>query len=1100
MAIALAFPSDLLHANGVTKSVHEFRIPGAILQHSQTRDVLLLAALSAVHVLATGIEDAAVAFVDNEGRMQYISLHVDEDMTAGEAIAAVQHAFTKARTVDTQDRLSDMKHGFPLAVSSDGVHCTFAGDATLYSPANIYNIASNVLDALKIVAESPATLISDFSFPSALSRLHKAGISLAPPPPPSHGVRTFRDAFARAASAYPTNVALTDGETDYNYAEFDALTDMLADEIAEILSGGADTGFIATCIPSSPIAIIVLYAIIKYGNAYVPLDVRLPTSRLKHSPKTLAPRFSSHAPTRQIYPQNKHRMMDWTGSSRTLWARHAERAGVRSVHEWHTGLPKGVRMTVSAVLSLIYDRAVGLITPDMRVAQVLNLAWTDVLDPKNLAKLIRLRQVNVTTFATSLFRQVLSVAPDLLRTYAWSSSVERHWISRSAAVSEPFNSTAELINGYGPTETCLMATAYSVHRLLEQGPYTQCVVLDKQMRLAPPGIPGELYIGGRAETAAAFVRISIPGLDQPPSISIERCGDLVRWLPSGDMQFERRLQAGQIKIRGQRLELAEVEAVIVSTCDGRSPYLAAFVVPSRDNNAVLDPHAFVRALKAAVPAYMVPHALDRRALEGMALQRDTEPDRICAIYSQIIGVKQVRAEDDFFDVGGHSLLAMQVKWRLDKEFGYFQGATPRHLASLLEKSTCTSVKSIAEVVRMLPNANGSEYPLSAGPVAVLCDHCPFWLRLRGPLDEDLLERAVQDMARRQDILRTVFIEADDDLRARRCAGMKGTPLAARLPSCEQTPPFRPTLFRLGPQEYVLCSLDHIITDGFSEDVIIKELANTTALSVAVRPVLPALPVSCADFARWEQSESFAALIAPQLDYWAAQLQGSSAAAFVDAELPDANHSARSTAGACVPIALSESLVARIDAACTAMRVTFTMALMAALRVVHFRRTGIADAVSRSEIAPLQGFFATALMYRIHVAPGQTFREVLEQTRTLSVEGFAHTDAHMATIMEALWARALAPGNVPMRIAMGYVIHDASSCEAAGVQMERMEVNMHAVQLDMEIYFGRTAGSEKVTGEINYRKDLFSESYVQGLAAETKTVLEKFAETSEFLVD
>ena len=111
------------------------------------------------------------------------------------------------------------------------------------------------------------------------------------------------------------------------------------------------------------------------------------------------------------------------------------------------------------------------------------------------------------------------------------------------------------------------------------------------------------------------------------------------------------------------------------------------------------------------------------------------------------------------------------------------------------------------------------------------------------------------------------------------------------------------------------------------------------------------------------------------------------------------------------------------------------------------------------------------------------------------------DAHMSTIVEALWERgAVAAGSVPLRIAMGYVVHENASAQISGLRMKRMEVNMHAVQLDMEIYFGRIARTDKVTGEINYRRDLYSKADIQGLARDLEGILECFAESSDFLVE
>ncbi|KAL1745570.1 hypothetical protein HDZ31DRAFT_36115 [Schizophyllum fasciatum] len=1264
MATTLAFPADPLYATGNGDSTYECSSSAAARGSNDCVDgVLLLTAVRVAHFLSTGIESATIGFLVPEAQVQPVSIHVDADMSAAQALEATERSLAEG-AVQNDDPSSletvvctgspvPSRQSFRFAVFTDGKRLKFIGDARLYSPQNVACIAGNISDILAAIVGDPSTRLVNLSFPGALERLVKAGISLDPPPPPSYEATSLRDAFTRAVKGYPHNVALTDGTLDITYVELDALTDILADEIGVALVDFPNTEFISTCIPSSPLAIIVIYAIIKYGAAYVPLDVRLPESRLRSLIEDSGARLLitsadspaiSEVPIRRLdvteyLERHRAQLESWKGSVRTSWrARPSELAYVLYT-SGSTGAPKGVCMTALGVLSLIFERDVAVVTPDMRVGQISNIAWDgsildvcctltvgatlvcfssyDVLDPIRLAELFQARRVTALSVATSLFRQILAVAPQIFTDLRFIIIGGEALDFVQCRRFREFNPFGELIDGYGPTEACYAAVAHRVERLLERGPvpigrpfrYTQCVVLDSHGRLVPPGIPGELYIGGRGlaagylnrpkETSAAFVHMSIPGLHQPPA-TFYRTGDMVRWLPGGHMQFERRVQTGQIKIRGQRLELAEVEAAIVGCplakdagatyvkpTDGRSPYLAAFIVPAEDKTAgSLDPKAILRALKTSVPAYMVPHAvyvqgslplnnngkLDRRALEAMALERDTSEvadetplpstssptdtlndteARIISILSEILGGKHLSSEDDFFDVGGHSLLAMQLKWRLDKEFdGFvpmqdiFQGASARRLAELMAKTTggdaSTTNVCIADAARSLnvtdretylpSSATIWQYTASRDPTpGQVVSHSPFWFRITGSLNENFLERALQNMTRRQDILRTVFDEVGGSVRAsvidwvpqlrkvdvpvaKRGSALESLLLEhASLPfRIASEPPFRPILFRLASKEYILLlSFDHIITDGFSEDIIVNELREYyDALHAHRAPVLSSLSVTCADVAHWERSDSFTTLVAPQLEYWATKLQHASAATF-DPDLSDADPSTHHASADYVPVALSEEVVSRLDVACAASRVTFAMALLAALRVVHYRRSGACDAVLGAatatrqwpEVAPLQGFYVTALLYRIPITAGQQFQEVLAQVRTLVAEGVANMDAHMSMIAEALWKRGAVPaGSVPLRVALGYVVHENSCVEVADIKMERMEVNMHAVQLDMEIYFGRVAGTNRVTGEINYRQDLYSRSYAQGLARDLERVLEQFSEGAGFLID
>ncbi|KAI5826096.1 acetyl-CoA synthetase-like protein [Schizophyllum commune Tattone D] len=1266
-APALSFPSDLLYASDTGESVWECTIPEAAYDSESCPDVaFLIAAVRITHFLSTGVEDAVIGVATDDAFVQDITLRVGPTMPTAQVVQAADRALADARPAagmgkldtivyarDARQRQTCSHEVYPFVISYSSGRLLFAGDPRLYSPRNVRCIGENVQDVLRVMCCAPSTTVSHISFPGAISRLSSAGVCLDVPPAPNYEPQSLREIFSATAKAFPHNIALTDDTVAFTYSQFDALTDMLADEIALALVDLPDTDYISTCLPSSPLAIIVIYAIIKYGAAYVPLDVRLPEARLRtiivNSGANLLITSAESPPVSDVpvarldvtdfLRQHVPRVEAWKGSSQALWRSQSSEIAYVLHTSGTTGAPKGVCIKTFAVLALLYERGVCLITPDMRVGQISNIAWDgsildvcctltvgatlvcfssyDVLDPIRLADLLRARRVSALSVATSLFRQFISVAPHMFATMRFVIVGGEALDFSQCQRFKEINPTGELVNGYGPTEACYTAVAHRVDRMLEYGPvpigrplsYTQCVVLDGQGHLVPPGIPGELFIGGHgvaagylnrpAETSSAFVRMSVPGLGQPPSV-FYRTGDLVRWLPNGDMQFERRAQDGQIKIRGQRLELAEVESAIVGTrlaknaavvyvkpVDGRSPYLAAFIVPAEPDTLEtvepLDPQSFSRRFKETVPAYMVPQAvylqsslplnnngkLDRRKLDALALERDVitangdthqsgagvptsgahndAEAQIAAIMSDVLSGKAVGFEDDFFDVGGHSLLAMQLKWRLDKAFGalvtmqvIFGGATARRLAALVHKGSPSNGVYIADSICSLPNSDRRSYVTSPGTrwqysasrapaPGEFVSHCAFWSRLSGELNADFLEQALQAMARRQDILCTVFDEVDGEVSARVTECVPSLEIvdvenmgaehelddllrmhASRPFDIALKPPFRPILFRLNPQAFILLlSFDHIITDGYSEDIIIEELCEYYgALCEGRAADLPDLPVTCADVAHWERSDDFTALIAPQLDYWATHLQDATAASFAP-DLPGADTSVYLTASDFVSISLSESLVARLDAACARSHVTLSMVLLAALRIVHFRRTGARDAVfggatanrQRPELARLQGFFVTALLYRIRVEAGQQFRDILEQVRTLVANGVANIDAHTSTIAEAMWERGVVPpGSMPLRVAMGYVVHEKASAQVDGLRMERMEVNMHAVQLDMEIYFGRVGGTNTMTGEINFRRDLYSKSYIQGLAHELEDVLGTFADTPDFYID
>jgi amino acid adenylation domain-containing protein len=297
-----------------------------------------------------------------------------------------------------------------------------------------------------------------------------------------------------------------------------------------------------------------------------------------------------------------------------------------------------------------------------------------------------------------------------------------------------------LWNMYGPTETTIWSTIHEVEApgaLIPIGrpiANTQVYVLDKRLQPVPIGAPGELYIGGdglalgylnRPElTAEKFV--DNPFADAAPerqggrrSARLYRTGDLVRYRPDGTLEYLQRIDQ-QVKIRGYRIEPGEIEAVlaqhpsvhqavVVARADGSGEQrLVAYVVPS--HAAAADVEAWRDHLKARLPAYMVPAAtvvldaipltpngkVDRKGLPepaqsaerrtvSAAPQTETER-RLAAIWQEILGLERVGVEDNFFDLGGHSLLLLRVHSRVRQAF-----ETSLTVAEMFQHSTIAAL-------------------------------------------------------------------------------------------------------------------------------------------------------------------------------------------------------------------------------------------------------------------------------------------------------------------------------------------------------------------------------------------------------------------------
>ena len=280
----------------------------------------------------------------------------------------------------------------------------------------------------------------------------------------------------------------------------------------------------------------------------------------------------------------------------------------------------------------------------------------------------------------------------------------------------------EVWNMYGPTETTVWSTCWRVTNTNQNLPIgspidnTQCYVLDEQRQLVPIGVPGELYIGGDGVTKGYFAQADLTNerfIDDPfnttSNSKMYRTGDLVRWRPNGDIEYLQRVDF-QVKVRGFRIELGEIEAVLSSHQDIKQAVvvvredrpgdqrLAAYIVlEAAKQMTVTEMRRFV---KQHLPDYMVPHLLmilpslpltpngkvDRNGLpkpfstlgEQVPQPPVTDTQRqLAKIWQDILGVDQVGLYDNFFDLGGHSLLSLQVIRRIHET--WFINLNPRYL-------------------------------------------------------------------------------------------------------------------------------------------------------------------------------------------------------------------------------------------------------------------------------------------------------------------------------------------------------------------------------------------------------------------------------------
>jgi amino acid adenylation domain-containing protein len=751
---------------------------------------------------------------------------------------------------------------------------------------------------------------------------------------------------------------------------------------------------------------------------------------------------------------------------------------------------------------------------------------------------------------------------------------------------------ARLVNDYGPTEGTVSSSWHEVDPTTAHGPVpigrplanTRLYILDEAGQPVAAGEPGELWIGGDGvargylnlpeETAARFLP---DPFTTESDARMYATGDRVHLRPDGELAFVGRID-NQVKVRGYRVEPAEVEvhlracpavadaAVIAREDVSGHVRLVAYVVPGEGFS---DCSAAARQfLDRALPPHMVPSAfvtLDRLPLtpsgkvDRAALPAPTDAPRrhpsrspksrceeeLLRIWREVLHVDDVRVEDDFLELGGDSLLALQILVRLREGLGVdlpidsvFRSRSVERLAVRVEEQVGAGQRPAFGPIN--PVRDGRDIPASLAQqqacfeAGLADDALPYQfqalIHLKGSLNVGALEQALTEIIRRHEIMRTRFPRRDGtwwqiveapfavtlpvvDLRGKRDPDSALDHLVQEafhtVIPVDRLPLTRWTLARVSDNHHVLIHVEHhVVHDGWSWTVFLRELVDLYGSSVeGQRSALAEPSIQFRDFTAWQLELVGSEIGRRQLDYWTRQLANLPSPLALPTDRP---RPARSTyRGDELVVELPTELADRLRTLSRESGVTLYMTMLAAFYVVLRSYGGQEDIVVGSGVSnrrlrqteDLVGMVLNTVALRADLSGNQTVRQLLEHVRTVTLEAYAHQDVPYEQVVEHL-APKRRPGFAPVYQVL-FSFHDTPfpSMRAPGVTITADDTPGNGsakADLNIVVINRRTDGPDVARpGELTviweFSTDLFEPETAEGMLASYRAVLEAFVE-------
>ncbi len=1010
----------------------------------------------------------------------------------------------------------------------------------------------------------------------------------------------------------PDAIAVSFEQDSLSYRDLNHRANQLAHFL--ISAGTRPDSLVGICLDRSLEMVVGLLGILKAGAAYVPIDPSYPADRISFmisdsrvpillTQQHLLDQLISH-PVRTVALDSQWDEIARFDASNPDVSLDAQNLAYMIYTSGTTGRPKGAMVHHRGIVNrLLWMQHQYNLTSADRVLQktamsfdvsVWEYFWPLITgarlvvarpgghqDRDYLLEVIKGQQITVMHFVPSMLRVMVEESGleqcDSLR--AVISSGE----ALSPEIVEQFHSRsqAELENLYGPTEASVDVTRWRCERgarkvkLGQAITNTRIYILDGNKEAVAEGVAGELWIGGEAVGRGYHERAEMTAERYQPDPYGEagsrmyRTGDIARRDRAGEVEYLGR-EDNQIKIRGMRIEVAEVESALKRVSgvkeavalareeEGKGMRLIGYV--EMEEGIEKSEEEIRESVRRELAEWMTPGRIvklermpqtangkiDRKALPtpdsvksnsqiNFVAPRTPVEEMLAAIWSNLLKEDVIGVNDNFFEIGGHSVLATRVISRVRESFRVnlqlrtlFESPTIAGLAEQIQLAMNSGEATAAPLTRV---SRDQELPLSFAEQRLwfldqlepgkAVSNIPAAVRLFGKLNIDSLRESIEKVISRHENLRTTFksikgrpariisdavslniniIELDERNEATRETRLAQliNEEAARPFDLAAGPLLRVSLVRLATEDHVLfLTMHHIISDGWSVGILINEIATAyEALCADKQTALADLPIQYADFACWQRERLQGNELEAALAYWKQQLSEGNEP--LDLPLDRPRPQAQTHRGATLSFTIAPEILDQLKSLARKESATLYITLLAGFQTLLHRYTGqprisVGSPISGREQAETEaiiGCFVNTLVMRADLSGNPTFREALGRARETALGAYAHQELPFDMLVEHLQPERSA--QISPLFQVWFVLHNTpmSAIELPELSLVPLESDTGTAAFDLTLSMAET--NEGLAGWLNYNVDLFDQETVAEMIARFERILRQVA--------